>query len=556
MREAHGTNWLHRPTLKGSNRADCLTPFRVFNPCLTSVGFAQSARPRLLTSVPSGPTNLAKNKKLSVCYAENAEKINAQQNYAGSGEIQEEHVDVNSQNVSGPMRLAKFKRIGEQEMSELKRPKVVIVGGGFGGLSAAKKLSGKPVDVTLIDRKNHHTFQPLLYQVATAVLSPGEIASPLRLILDRAPNIEVIMDEVTDFDAAKQRVLLKGDSSLQYDYLIVAAGARHSYFGHDQWEHDAPGLKTVEDAVEIRRRVLFAFERAEREAYLTGQHGPLNFAIIGGGPTGIELAGAIAEIAHRVLARDFKAIDATNARVMLFEGLPRVLSVYPEDISQKAEKQLKELGVEVRTSSMVTAVESSRIKVGDEWIPTSVTLWATGVAASPLGKKLAAQAQGVQADRAGRVPIAPDLSLPGHPEIFVIGDLSSLKDANGKAVPGLGSAAMQEGKAAAANILHDLQGKARLPFKYFDKGTMATIGRRRAVAQIGRLHVSGYFAWLMWLFVHLFLLVGFRNRLMVMREWIWAYFTRERSARLITGDTDDPILNAQRIEVADATHGD
>ena len=440
--------------------------------------------------------------------------------------------------------------------TEAKRPKVVIIGGGFGGLSAAKKLTGKPVDVTLVDRKNHHTFQPLLYQVATSVLSAGEIASPLRRILHRAANVEVIMGEVMDFDAAKQRVLLEDGSKLQYDYLIVAAGARHSYFGHDEWEHDAPGLKTIEDAVEIRRRVLLAFERAEREAYLTGQHGPLNFAIIGGGPTGCELAGAIAEIAHQVLAHDFKAIDATKARVMLFEGLPRVLGVYPEDISRKAEEQLQELGVEVRTKSMVTAVESSRIKVGDEWIPTSVTLWATGVAASPLGKKLATQIEGVQVDRAGRVPIAPDLSLAGHREIFVIGDLASLKDANGKPVPGLGSAALQEGKAAAANILRDLHGNARLPFKYFDKGTMATIGRRRAVAQIGRWHFSGFLAWLMWLFVHLILLVGFRNRLMVMREWLWAFFTRERSARLITGDTDAPALQPQRIEAPDAAHGD
>ncbi len=341
--------------------------------------------------------------------------------------------------------------------------------------------------------------------MATAVLSPGEIASPLRHILQRAPNVEVILGEVTDFEADSRRVLLEDGSELKYDYLIVAAGARHSYFGHDEWEHNAPGLKTIEDALEIRRRVLLAFERAEREAYLTGQHGPLNFAIIGGGPTGIELAGAIAEIARRVLARDFKAIDATKARVMLFEGLPRVLSVYPEDISRKAEEQLKELGVEVRTNSMVTAVESSRL---------------------------------------------------GRREIFVIGDLASLKDANGKPVPGLGAAALQEGRTAAVNILRDLHGAARLPFKYFDKGTMATIGRRRAVAQIGRWHLSGYFAWLMWLFVHIVLLVGFRNRLMVMREWIWAFFTRERSARLITGDTDAPTWNPQRIEVADARHGD
>jgi NADH dehydrogenase len=424
--------------------------------------------------------------------------------------------------------------------SETKRPKVVIVGGGFGGLSAAKKLSGSPVDVVLIDRKNHHTFQPLLYQVATSALSPGEIASPLRHILNGARNVEVVMDEVTGFDTDARRVLLKHGPELQYDYLVVAAGARHAYFGHDEWERNAPGLKTLEDAVEIRRRVLLAFEQAEREAYLNGQHAPLNFAIIGGGPTGIELAGAIADIARDALAHDFKAIDTTKARVMLFEGLPRVLTVYPEALSHKAEAQLKELGVEIHTNSLVTAVESKRVKVGEEWIPASVTLWATGVAASPLGKALAAQAQGVQVDRAGRVPISADLSLPGRPEIFVIGDLSSLKDATGKPVPGLGSAALQEGKVAAANILRDLQGKQRLPFRYWDKGTMATIGRRRAIAQIGRWQFSGFFAWLMWLFVHLMLLVGFRNRLMVMREWAWAYFTRERSARLITGETDAP----------------
>ena len=350
---------------------------------------------------------------------------------------------------------------------------------------------------------------------------------------------------------------LKDGSDLQYDYVIVSAGARHSYFGHDEWERDAPGLKTIEDAVEIRRRVLLAFERAERAAYLTGQWEPLNFAVIGGGPTGIELAGAIADIARQVLARDFKAIDTTKARVMLFEGMPRLLGVFPEDLSRKAEQQLKELGVEVHTNSLVTAIESNRIKVGDEWIPTSVTLWATGVAASPLGKQLAAQIEGAEVDRAGRVPVALDLSLPGHPEIFVIGDLSSLKDASGKPVPGLGSAALQEGKATAANILRDLRGQERLPFRYWDKGTMATIGRKRAVAQIGRWHLSGYFAWLMWLVVHVILLVGFRNRLMVMREWAWAYFTRNNSARLITdGNTIEPTWNAGRVEAPDAIHGD
>jgi NADH dehydrogenase len=417
-------------------------------------------------------------------------------------------------------------------------PKVVIVGGGFGGLYAAKALAGAPVDVTLVDRKNHHTFQPLLYQVATAVLSPGQIASPLRRILHRARNVEVIMGEVTGFDLDARHVRFKDGSELQYDYLLVAAGARHAYFGHDEWEQKAPGLKTVEDAVEIRRRVLLAFELAEREAYLTGRHGPLNFAVIGGGPTGVELAGAIAGIARKVLAQDFKAVDTTTARVMLFEGSPRVLSAYPEDLSRKAEEQLKELGVEVHTNSMVTAVEDGRIRVGEEWIETTVTLWATGVAASPLGKALAAQAGEVAVDRAGRVPVAPDLSLPGRKDIFVIGDLATLKDADGKTVPGLAASATQEGKVAAANVLRDLRGQERVPFRYWDKGTMATIGRNRAVAQIGRWHVSGYLAWLMWAFIHVWLLIGFHNRLMVMREWIWAYFTRQISTRLITGDAD------------------
>ncbi|HEX7317230.1 MAG TPA: NAD(P)/FAD-dependent oxidoreductase [Pyrinomonadaceae bacterium] len=428
------------------------------------------------------------------------------------------------------------------------RPKVVIVGGGFGGLYAAKSLAGVPVDVTLVDRKNHHTFQPLLYQVATAVLSPGQIASPLRRILQRARNVEVIMGEVTGFDVEAKRVLLKDGSELQYDYLVVAAGARHSYFGHDEWERDAPGLKTVEDAVEIRRRVLLAFEVAEREAYLTGRHEPLNFAVVGGGPTGVELAGAIADIARQVLARDFKAIDTTKARVMLLEGSPRVLGVYPEELSLKAERQLRELGVEVHTNSLVTAVETGRIKVGEEWIPASVTLWATGVAASPLGRELAAQVEGVQLDRAGRVPVAPDLSLPGHKEIFVIGDLASLNDAEGKPVPGLGSAATQEAKATAANILRDLRGEQRVPFTYKDKGSMATIGRNRAVALIGGRQLSGYVAWLMWALVHVFLLIGFRNRMLVMGEWVWAYVTSQRAARLITGDTDAPTWNPRQIE--------
>jgi NADH dehydrogenase len=417
---------------------------------------------------------------------------------------------------------------------ETPRQRVVIVGGGFGGLYAAKALAGKPVDVTLVDRKNHHTFQPLLYQVATAVLSPGEIAEPLRRILRGAANVEVILGEVVGFDLDARRVKLNQGEELTYDSLIVAAGARHSYFGHDDWAEDAPGLKTIEDALEIRRRVLLAFEVAERQAYLTGRHEPLRFAVVGGGPTGVELAGAIADIARRAMASDFKAIKTAEARVTIFEGASRVLGAYPEELSRKAERQLEELGVELRLNSLVSAVEPGRIKVGEEWLPASVTLWATGVAASPLGKAL-----GAPTDRAGRVLVAPDLSLPGHPEVFVLGDLAWLKDANGREVPGLGAAATQEGTATAANLLRDLRGEPRVPFKYWDKGSMATIGRNRAVALIGRWQSSGILAWLLWALVHIFLLIGFRNRLAVMREWMWAYFTRERSARLITDLVDE-----------------
>jgi NADH dehydrogenase len=427
------------------------------------------------------------------------------------------------------------------------RPKVVIIGGGFGGLYAAKRLAGKPVDVTLVDRKNHHTFQPLLYQVATAVLSPGEIASPLRRILHRAPNVEVILGEAVGFDLQARRVRLNDDAELEYDYLIVAAGARHAYFGHDEWEKDAPGLKTIEDSVEIRRRILLAFELAEREAYLKGTHTALTFAVIGGGPTGVELAGAIADIARRAMARDFKAIDTTKARVILLEGLPRILGMYPEELSLKAQKQLEELGVEVLTNSMVTAVEPGRIKVADEWIETSVILWATGVAASPLGKIL-----GAEVDKAGRVLIEPDLSIQAHAEVFVIGDMASLKDVDGKQVPGLGAAAMQQGRVAAMNILSDMRGEKRVLFRYKDKGSMATIGRHKAVAMFGGWQLSGTLAWLLWAFVHIFLLIGFRNRLMVMREWAWAYFTRERSARLITGDPDAQAMKSHQVEVAAA----
>jgi NADH:ubiquinone reductase (H+-translocating) len=417
---------------------------------------------------------------------------------------------------------------GNASMKETPK-RVVIIGGGFGGLYAAKTLSNEAVEVTLIDRKNHHTFQPLLYQVALAVLSPAEIASPLRHILHKSRNVRTILGEVAGFDTNARRVKLTGGGELDYDYLIVAAGARHAYFGHDEWAGDAPGLKTIEDAVEIRRRLLLAFEKAERAALLSGRQEPPTFAIIGGGPTGVELAGAIADLARLVLAKDFKAIDTRKARVRLYEGSARVLGTFSEESSRSARRQLQELGVEVFTESMVTAVKPGRIKVGDEWVTTDVTLWATGVAASPLGKEL-----GAKTDRAGRVSIEPDLSLPGHREIFLIGDMSALIDVNGTPVPGLAAAAIQQGKAAAQNILRDLRGEKRLPFKYKDRGTMATIGHHRAVAEFGNKKFSGVIAWLLWSLVHVFLLIGFRSRATVMRQWIWAYVTRAGASPLIT----------------------
>jgi NADH dehydrogenase len=413
------------------------------------------------------------------------------------------------------------------------KPNVVIVGGGFGGLRAAKLLGNKQFNVTLIDRKNHHTFQPLLYQVATAVLSPGEIASPIRRILHRYKNVEVLLGEVVDFDKEGQFVILQDGSKISYDYLIVAAGARHSYFGRDEWERDAPGLKTIEDAVEIRRRVLLAFELAERDALLTGTHEPLVFTIVGGGPTGVELAGAIAGIARRALDKDFKLIDTMKARVLLFEGAPRVLGTFAEDLSRKAEKHLRDLGVEVFLNSLVKEIEPGRIKVGEEWVECSVVLWGTGVMASPLGKAL-----DVETDRAGRVLVQPDMTIPDYKNIFVIGDLSFYKDEVG-VVPGVAPAAIQQAESVVKNINNDIMGEPRKPFKYVDKGSMATIGRNVAVAQFGKWHFDGFIAWLLWLIVHVIILIDFRSRLYVLSEWFWAYFTRERSARLIIGDSEE-----------------
>jgi NADH:ubiquinone reductase (H+-translocating) len=413
-------------------------------------------------------------------------------------------------------------------------PRVVIVGAGFGGLQAARRLARYPVQITLVDQRNYHTFQPLLYQVATAGISPGEIAAPVRQILRRQNNAEVLLGEVVGFDLEKQIVKLT-DLEIPYDYLIVAAGASHAYFGHDEWEPMAPGLKTIEDALEIRRRVLLAFELAERHAASGEGQVQLNFVVIGGGPTGVELAGTLAEIARHALSNEFRSIDPRHSRILLIEGGPRVLPAYAEDLSRSAEKQLQHLGVEVRTSAMVTGVENSAVLVGQTRIPAAVILWAAGVAASPLGKSL-----GAPLDRAGRVLVNADLSLPGHREVFVIGDLASLKDKDGKLLPGVAPVALQEGTATARNIGREVQGKTREDFHYLDKGSLATIGRAAAVGQIGKIHISGFIAWLAWLFVHVFFLIGFRNRLLVMIQWAWSYVTYERGARLITGDQTLP----------------
>jgi NADH dehydrogenase len=436
------------------------------------------------------------------------------------------------------------------EMGTKRLPEVVIVGGGFGGLNAAMKLGEEPVNITLVDRRNHHTFQPLLYQVATAGLSPGEIAAPIRGVLKKFKRIRVLMGEVDSFDLQTKHVHMKNGGALSYDYLVVASGATHSYFGHPDWAQLAPGLKTLEDATEIRRRVLLAFELAEKRAFMTGKAEPVQFVIVGGGPTGVELAGTLAEIARNTIAKDFDWINPRDTKILLIEGGQRVLQAYPEDLSQKAKQQLNELGVEVMDHTVVSDIQPGFVKVGDKVIPSTVTLWAAGVAASPLGKAL-----GVETDKHGRVIVNPDLSVAGHSEVFVIGDLANAKDRKtGEPLPGLAPVAMQEGRHVAKNIALDLKNKPRQDFHYLDKGTMATIGRNAAIAQVGKLHLSGFVAWLMWLFVHLMYLVGFRNRLLVLIEWGWAYFTYQRSARLITGPAVLPgWRNQQELEASVTT---
>jgi NADH dehydrogenase len=427
------------------------------------------------------------------------------------------------------------------------KPRVVIIGAGFGGLSAANEAARLPVDVTVIDRRNHHTFQPLLYQVATAGLSPGEIAAPIRWILQRKSNVEVLLEEVTGFNLEAKQVITR-ESAIGFDYLIVASGAMHAYFGHDEWEPMAPGLKTIEDALEIRRRVLLAFELAERKGAEGHEVSRLQFVVVGGGPTGVELAGTLAEIARHAMTHQFRKIKPEESRIILIEGGARVLPAYSEKLSRKAQEQLEHLGVEVRTSQMVTRVEPGAVWVGNQETRASVVLWAAGVAASPLGRKL-----GAKVDRAGRVIIQPDLSLADHREVFVIGDLAALADENGKMLPGVAQVAIQQGRWAAQMIGRDLQGQPRRNFHYRDKGSLATIGRAAAVAQIFGFELSGYFAWLAWLFIHILFLIGFRNRIVVMVNWAWAYLTYERGARLITGRDDLPgWKEAQRADFGKA----
>lgn len=414
----------------------------------------------------------------------------------------------------------------------------MIIGGGFGGLYCARRLKHAGVRITLVDASNFHMFQPLLYQVATASLSPADIASPIRSVLRRQRNVEVWMGRAVDIDTERRIVHLE-DGTLRYDYLVVAAGATHAYFGHPEWEQLAPGLKTVDDALEIRRRFLVAFEMAEREADPVARQRELTFVIVGAGPTGVELAGAMAEIACRVMPHDFRFIDTKTARIVLLEGGPRVLPAYPEELSEKTRRKLVRLGVDVRTNAMVTGIERGGVRVGAMEIPAANVFWAAGVAASPLGAKL-----GAATDRAGRVIVEPDCSIAGHPEVFVVGDLALHKH-GGKPVPGVAQGGMQMGRHAAKMIASDLADNSRKPFRYFDKGSLATIGRATAVADLGRVKLFGFPAWLVWVFIHILYLIGFRNRVLVMLQWGWAWATYTRGIRLITGSPGFEIQRAR-----------
>jgi NADH dehydrogenase len=441
--------------------------------------------------------------------------------------------------------------------SQNNKPRIVIVGCGFGGLEAARALCNAPVDITLVDKTNHHLFQPLLYQVATAGLSAPAIAAPVRHLFRKQANVTTLLGEVTAIDAVSRRVLLKDGDALPYDHLIVAAGATHSYFGRDDWARFAPGLKTLDDAFEIRRRILLAFEAAEKEPEPHRRAAWLTFVVIGGGPTGVEMAGTLAEIARHTLPGEFRRIDPASARVLLLEGGSRVLQAMPDDLSQKAKDQLEKLGVEVHVDARVTAIDASGVQVkpdsGEDYaIASRCVIWAAGVAASPLGRQLA-QAAGAEIDRAGRVVVEPDLSLPGHPEISVVGDLAAarsyLKGHEPRPVPGVSPGAKQMGRAAAANILRRIAGQPTQPFRYHDYGNLATIGRNAAVVDlaspVGHFKFSGYFAWLFWLFAHIYFLIGFRNRIVVLIDWASAYWSKQRYARVVTDI--EPALTADAL---------
>ena len=412
------------------------------------------------------------------------------------------------------------------------RPRVVIVGGGFGGLYAARAFRRAPVQVTVVDRRNHHLFQPLLYQVAMAALSPGDIASPIRWILRRQRNADVLLADATGVDLDQKRLRLR-EGELPYDFLILATGTTHAYFGHEEWRGAAPGLKTLEDALEIRRRVLIAFERAEFDQDPARRRTLLTFIVVGGGPTGVEMAGALAEMSRQSLARDFRHINPGSARILLIEGGPAILSGFPERLRRAAFEDLRRLGVEIRTGAMVTNVRSDGVEIGSETIPAGTVIWAAGVAASPLGAQL-----GAPLDRAGRVRVTPELTLPGRTDVFVIGDLAAFADGEGRPLPGVAQVAMQMGRHAARNILRAVERQPLRPFVYRDLGNMATIGRASAIADLGSVRLTGFVAWLAWLFVHILNLIGFRNRLVVLVQWAWAYLTYQRAIRLITGPQD------------------
>jgi NADH dehydrogenase len=435
-------------------------------------------------------------------------------------------------------------------MRDQSKPRVVIVGGGFGGLTAAQGLSRAPFDVMMIDRNNHHLFQPLLYQVATAGLSPADIAAPIRGILGNQRNTKVTLGEVTGIDLKRKQVALDG-RPIRYDYLVLATGARHSYLGHDAWAAFAPGLKTIDDATSLRRRILLAFERAESESNATERAQLMTFVIIGGGPTGVEMAGAIAELAKRALASDFRSIDPRCARIILVEAAPRILTPFAPSLSEAARRSLEDLGVEVRLGSTVTDCSAKGVRLGDDFIAARTIVWAAGVMASPAGRWL-----GADTDRAGRVKVRSDLSLPGHPEVFVIGDTAAVAGPDGTMLPGVAPVAKQQGQYVARVLLARHAARTSPAFRYRDLGSLATIGRSRAVAQFGKFKVSGFLAWVLWSVAHVYFLIGFRNRFVVVLNWAWSYVTFQRGSRLITGiDAQPPADMAQtpRMELRSKT---